>query len=55
MDIDNFALGRVDLIRDVGNCRDHIHVELPEEALLDYLQMQEPEETAPETKAKGER
>ena len=49
VDIDNLVLRGINLIRYVGHGGDYVHVELPEEPLLNYLQMEQPEETAAET------
>lgn len=53
MDINNIPLGRINLVRHVRNRRDDIHIELPEQPLLNNLQMQKTEEAATETESQS--
>ena len=53
--VDLLAVGELDLIDDAGRGRDEVEVELARQALLNDLQMQQPEEAAAEAEAKGRR
>ena len=53
MDINDIPLGSINLVRHVRNRRDDIHIELPEQPLLDNLQMQKTEEAATETESQS--
>ena len=55
VDVQDFPLGSIDLVGDVRNGRNDIHVELPEQAFLDYFKMEEAQETAPEAETEGQR
>ena len=55
MDIHHLSLGGIDLIGHIRYCRYDIHIELPEEALLDYFQMEQAEEAAAEARTEGQR
>ena len=52
--VHHFALGGIYLIRYVGDGGDYVHVELPEQALLYNLQVQQAQEAAAEAEAQGQ-
>ena len=55
VDVDNLALGSVDLVGDVGHRGDHVHVEFAEQALLHDLEVQQAQEAAAESGAERQR
>lgn len=55
VDFEHVALRRGDAVRNVGYGGDHVHVELTVQALLYYLHVKQPEESAAESETEGKR
>ena len=53
--VDYLALRGVDLVGNVGNRGDDVHIKLPEEALLHDFEVQQAQEAAAEAGSEGER
>ena len=55
VDVKHFALHRIDFVGDVGDGRNHVHIEFAEEPFLHDFEVQQAEESASEAAAEGER
>src|SRR5512133_3975522 len=55
MDIHHFPLSGKNLVRNVGNGCNHVHIELPVESLLNNFKVEESKESAAESKSQRER
>ena len=52
--VNALVLGRVNLVGHVRHSRDYIHIEFPEQPLLDDFEVEKAEEAAAESEAQGQ-